>query len=75
MILKSFKFLILSALLCSAILAITITITSQSKSQTTTKTCLDHRVENAHPGLILVGDPVPGGGTPTGGNQTRNQTE
>jgi hypothetical protein len=73
MIFKSLRFLLLSVLLCSAIFVIAVA-TIQNENQIATETCGINYAKSTRSGLILVGDPVPGGGTPLSGNWTWNGT-
>lgn len=73
MIVKNLRFLLLSAVLCCAVFAIVVA-NSQNKSKITTETYWTIPTRNTRPAFVLVGDPVPGGGTPRGTNQTLNET-
>jgi hypothetical protein len=71
---KIFKALLVSALVCSAIIATVVTTITPRQTYTTTSSQAISTSEGKPPGIILVGDPLPGGGWPMGGNQTGNQT-
>lgn len=69
MILKTAKLLLLSTLLCSAILAVSMATTvSQRTGTTTTVSQEDLTVDQRL--ILIMGDPVDGGGTPRVGNGT-----
>ena len=73
MILKSTVVLSVLVLLCLTIFAaatfsINHTIDAVWKEP---RSCFKN---DGHSGLVPIGDPVPGGGTPCGGNQTSNDT-
>jgi hypothetical protein len=75
MISRSAKSLFLSIILCSVILVTTTTTIISQKDKSTTRTQFG-KLDNKHSNLMLIGDPVGGGGTPMGtdGNRTGNQT-
>jgi len=52
----------------------TMTPITLHENKTTKKICAGDSADCVHPTLMLIGDPVEGGGTPKGGNQTGNQT-
>jgi len=74
MISKIVKLLFLSALVCSAVLPITMTSITLHENKTTIGALAGDSAECVPPNLMLIGDPVPGGGTPSGTNQTGNHT-
>jgi hypothetical protein len=69
MISKAIMFLLLSALVCGAILAIT-TITIELQKNKVITVYDKARLDNRYPNAMLTGDGVGGGGTPRSGNQT-----
>lgn len=72
--LKIAKVLLVSVLVWSAIISTAmIPIHShQTIAPRTSETLLASERQSS--GMVLVGDPLPGGGWPMGGNQTGNQT-
>jgi hypothetical protein len=68
---KIIKFLLLSALFCSIVIAATLTSTNLYQISATTIKSSSHPNDNGHPSVMLIGDPVPPGGWPRCENQTR----
>lgn len=65
MISKIVNLLLLSALVCSAISALTMTSNNMHENKVTIEPCGAEPIDGGHPTLILIqGDPVVGGGTP-----------
>jgi hypothetical protein len=72
-ILKSAGVLSVLVLLCLTIFATT-TFSINHTTNSVSKEFESGFKQNEHSGSVFVGDPVEGGGTPCGGNQTSNGT-
>jgi len=67
---KTAKLLLLSMLLCSAILAISLATVTTQRTETTTSNIQENFKANKQPSLVFIGDQIGGGGTPMSGNHT-----
>jgi len=61
---KIVKLLLLSALVCSAVLPMIMTSITLHENKTTKETFVGDSAACVYPILLLIGDSVPGGGTP-----------